>query len=261
MSQVIPMNQHYKKISETAALAGKIMLESQAESYRVEDTVKRILQTSQLATTEVFANTTGLFMTLDDPSIDPITLVLRIRERGTHLRKIYRVNHISRQLTSGAIDIDEAFAQLTHVDEAEYTVLHKDISIFLLVVSFAMLLGGTMTDVLISGIAAILVILSGWFQKAVGMNAILNGTVATTLLGFCMPLILQMVAGEQSLDIIIVSALMPLFPGTAFTNGIRDTLKGDYVSGMAKLSEAVVIATSLAIGVALGLFLSNGVNV
>jgi hypothetical protein len=63
----------------------------------------------------------------------------------------------------------------------------------------------------------------------------------------------------HNLDIIIISALMPLFPGTAFTNGIRDTLKGDYVSGLAKIAEALVIAVSLGLGVALGLFVSNGV--
>lgn len=235
------------------------MLESQAESYRVEDTVQRILQTSQLETTEAFANTTGLFITLDDPSIEAITLVRCIKERGTHLRKIYRVNQISRQLTAQEITIDEAFEKLTHVDEAEYTVLHRDISTFLLVIAFAVLLGGSLTDVLISGIAAFIVIVSGWIQKALGMNHLIFCSMATMFLGFFMPIILQLVPGSHSLDIIIVSALMPLFPGTAFTNGIRDTLKGDYVSGIAKLAEAIVIASSLAIGVALGLSLSNGV--
>ena len=53
------MKQEYKKIAEVAVLAGRIMLESQAESYRIEDTVERILKTSQCQTTEVFANTTG----------------------------------------------------------------------------------------------------------------------------------------------------------------------------------------------------------
>ena len=41
------MKQEYKKIAEVAVLAGRIMLESQAESYRIEDTVERILKTSQ----------------------------------------------------------------------------------------------------------------------------------------------------------------------------------------------------------------------
>ncbi|WP_318753289.1 threonine/serine exporter family protein [Globicatella sp. PHS-GS-PNBC-21-1553] len=42
-------------------------------------------------------------------------------------------------------------------------------------------------------------------------------------------------------------------------NGIRDALKGDYNSGLARIADALVIAVSLAIGVAIGLFLSKGV--
>ena len=54
----------YKQLVKVATLAGMIMLESNAESYRVENTVERILSISQLPTVEVFANTTGLFITL-----------------------------------------------------------------------------------------------------------------------------------------------------------------------------------------------------
>ena len=60
-------------------------------------------------------------------------------------------------------------------------------------------------------------------------------------------------------DIIIISSLMPLFPGMAFTNGLRDTLKGDYISGLARITDAFVIAVSIAIGVAMGLAIYTGV--
>ncbi len=55
----------YKMLVKVATLAGIIMLESNAESYRVETTVERILSVSQLPIVDVFANTTGLFITLD----------------------------------------------------------------------------------------------------------------------------------------------------------------------------------------------------
>lgn len=45
-----------------ASLTGIIMLESNAECYRVEQTVSCILNVSQLSTVDVFANTTGLFI-------------------------------------------------------------------------------------------------------------------------------------------------------------------------------------------------------
>ena len=58
----------YNKLVDTALLAGQI-LESNAETYRVEDVMNRILDISELQTTEAIALTTGLFLTLDDPSM------------------------------------------------------------------------------------------------------------------------------------------------------------------------------------------------
>ena len=55
------------------------------------------------------------------------------------------------------------------------------------------------------------------------------------------------------MDIVIAGALMPLFPGTAFTNAIRDIIQGDYISASARAMEAIFTATALAIGVGLAL--------
>jgi uncharacterized membrane protein YjjP (DUF1212 family) len=54
---------------------------------------------------------------------------------------------------------------------------------------------------------------------------------------------------------------MPLVPGVAITNAIRDTLNGDYVSGAARAVEAFIKALAIALGVGLGLMLFGGVRV
>ena len=42
-------------------------------------------------------------------------------------------------------------------------------------------------------------------------------------------------------------------PGVAFTNGIRDIVDGDYLSGCVRLLDAILVFCSIAIGVGLGL--------
>lgn len=255
------MKKEYKKIAEVAALAGKIMLESHAESYRVEDTVRRILQTSGLNITEVISNTTGLFLTLDDtdPSIEPITLVRRVSERGNHMRKIYRVNNISRQLTGGTITLLDAYEKLMIIEDEEYTVFSKDMSTVVLVVAFVVLLGGNIWEASISVLAGLIIALSRIGKDFIGMNPFIYGIFTTTITAFVIPIVTSMMPQTVSSDIIIVAGLMPLYPGTAFTNAIRDMLKGDYNSGVARIADALVIAVSLALGVATGLFLASGV--
>jgi uncharacterized membrane protein YjjP (DUF1212 family) len=47
----------------------------------------------------------------------------------------------------------------------------------------------------------------------------------------------------------ISGSIMPLVPGLAFANGIRDIANGDYISGAVRLLDAVLIFISVAIGV------------
>lgn len=253
------MKQKNKKIAEVAALAGRIMLESHAESYRVEDTVVRIMKTSGLSITEAVSTTTGLFLTLDDEddSVEPVTLVRRISERGNHLNKIYRVNNISRMLTSGEITPDEAYERLQVVDESEYTAYRKDIATIMIVVSFTILLNGSIWDVLFSFLAGMVVAISRFGQEWLDLNSFINGIFSTFLTSLFITLGASLLPGNINSHIVTIAALMPLYPGTAFTNGIRDTLKGDYVSGIARIADAIVIALSLAIGVAIGLYVAG----
>ena len=72
----------YKLLMNTAILAGETMLKSGAETYRVEDTINRILKTSNAQTVETVVLMTGIFVTLDDSGIDPITVNKRVHARG-----------------------------------------------------------------------------------------------------------------------------------------------------------------------------------
>lgn len=106
---------NYKILFKTAMLAGEIMLRSGAETFRVEDTMNRILALSNLKTVESFCTTTGIFATLEHPSMEPITKVKRIDKRVTNLNRIHMVNHISRRLCEGKMNEKEAYLALLNV--------------------------------------------------------------------------------------------------------------------------------------------------
>ena len=46
----------------------------------------------------------------------------------------------------------------------------------------------------------------------------------------------------------IISSFMLLVPGLAITNAIRDTIAGDYVSGVARAADAFLCAVAIAVG-------------
>ena len=82
----------YRKLADTAMLAGTIMLRGGAEIHRVEDTMERILDTSGADTTEVLVLSTAVMLTIDDPSISAISKMQRVSSRGTNIGDICVVN-------------------------------------------------------------------------------------------------------------------------------------------------------------------------
>lgn len=251
---------NYKKTIDTAALAGKILLESNAESYRIEDVMNRILDTSGLEETEAISLATGLVATLGDPSIKSITVTKRITSRVTNLSKIARVNTICRELTAGKISIYEAYDLLKQIYETQYPLWLKDLSTTLIAAFFGLLLGGGLLEFIMSWINGWLLVATSKVEKKIDLGFFTHNVFYTCIMAFFTTLIRKNLMVSLNSDLTITASIFPILPGTAVTNAFRDTLRGDYMAAGAKAIEAVVIALSIAIGVALGLILSGGVS-
>jgi Uncharacterized conserved protein len=251
---------NYKLLLDTAVLAGEIMLKSGAETYRVEDTISRILKTSCLKKTEAFVMPTGLFATLDDKTIDSLTVIKRIEERETNLNNIYQVNTISRRYCNGEISLEVAFQELKRMNTKQYNNIMLNIAIILVSASFALLLGGSWPDALGAGLSG--AVLCGLIHigKKLKMNGVIQDLLCSIGCAISAVLISRFLPIAVDVDMIIIGTIMPMVPGVAITNAIRDTLQGDYVSGCAKILEAFVKALAIAIGVGVGIAIMGGIK-
>lgn len=253
---------NYKLLMDIALLAGEIMLTSGAETYRVEDTMCRILRISNLERTEAFVTTTGIFATLDDISIDAITLVKRVTIRNTNLNLIYRVNDISRKLCNDEIDLVTAYQELKKINQKEQ---YPDILIWIMTVvtaaSFSVVLGGNWKDCGVSAVNGLFIVFWLIISKKKNMNQFITNMMASVLIAINTMIYVNLTGSYAHNEIIIAGSIMPMVPGVAITNAVRDTLQGDYVSGAARAMEAFLIAASIAVGVGVGLAIySNGMG-
>ncbi len=246
----------YKLLLDTAVLAGEIMLSSGAETYRVEDTMYRILNTSHAKNIEALALMTGIVVTVDtDDMQQPITVMKTVNNRSTNLNNVIKVNDISRKYCNGQYTLEEAYEKIKHVREKQYSRMIYNLATTGVAAGFAMMLGGNALDVIVTtivGITMATVITLGKITK-------MNSTIIDILSGMCIAILTialrdQMVP-QINMDIIIISAIMPIVPGVAITNAIRDTLYGDYISGSARMLEAFLKASSIAVGVGVGMAL------
>lgn len=247
---------NHKLLVDTAILAGKIMLCNGAETYRVEDTMSRILKISGLEKVEAFTFSTGIMVTLDDPSIDAITVIERVTTRVTRLDRIYYVNNISRNLCKGNISVEDAYCELKKVKNVKtYSDTLIYICTILTTIFFTVLLGGELKDCIVSFINGIILVLCILISEKIELNGFVKNMIASFLMALNTMFFLTFLDISNQQEIIITASIMPLVPGVAITNAIRDTMQGDYVSGGSGVIEAFVAAASIAVGIGAGLSL------
>lgn len=243
-----------KRLMETVALAGKIMLASGSEVYRVEETMRYMLQKSNYPVAEAVVLATGLFVTLDDPERETITISRRVPARSNNVNRICAVNEVSRRFCNDQISVNDAYAELKQIETSKvYNDKWKFIGMIGVSAFFAPIFGGSAMDVLGSGLVGVCLALADCLVKKIKLNdfftnafcAFAIAIAATVIRKFCLP--------ACSADVMIISAIMSLVPGVAFTTAIRDTLNGDYSAGSARMLEAIVVALAIAAGVGLGL--------
>lgn len=248
----------YKMLMETAVTAGEIMLSSGAEIYRVEDTMNHILRKAKVKTADAYVLSTGIIATLEDPSIDTITVVRRVLKRSTNLNRICVVNDISRKFCSGSLSLEEANRQIREAEKNQiYRNITKKLSIVGVTGFFALLLGGSVLDGIAAGVVGLLLAFVMYMTEKISLNDFCNNAIGGFVIAYSAFILKKWCFTGCDVDLVIIGSIMPLVPGVTFTTAIRDTLNGDYSSGVARMVEAAVVALAVAAGVGLAMVLWN----
>lgn len=241
-----------KAIINMAVLAGEIMLRSGAETYRVEDTMKHILNTTGTAEAEALVMLTGIIVTVSRPGEEAVTVMRRVHDRGTNLHRIVEVNEISRQYCAGELSAEETREKLKKIRGKQYTTWMYNLATILVPAGFAPLFGGGFAEIISAGAAGAILAVLMTAGKRVRMSAFLLNILCAAGVAAAAA-VLKVTEPVVNMDTVIISSIMPLVPGVAITNAIRDTLRGDYISGGARALEAFVTAAAVAIGVGAGI--------
>lgn len=245
---------------DAVCLASQIILESGGETYRAEETVERMCKGLAVPAVDVLALPTGLMLTLTTPQHGTLTRIVRVHDRSTDLTRIDQCNSISRQVAAGKMTAEEALEKLReiHRPRPERRWLLVGASA-LSAGSFTVMLGGGWKDFIVSFFCGALVqlVLPPLNRRHVPMqlSSLIAGAL-TTLMALLGTLAISGVLVEP----VISGAIMPLLPGLATTNAIRDTIRGDLVSGGARIMEAVLSAVMLAAGIGLMLSMWGGIG-
>ncbi len=226
---------------------GKMLLESGAETYRIEDTMMRIASSYGIENAQVFATPTVIIFSLNDYAL---TQTLRIEERANNLEKVVAVNELSRRISAG-MPLDQALRRMEAIHDSRFfpfwlTILSGGI----IGMMFLLLFDGVVADLpaaFVGGAGGVFV-----------MEGILRYTKVKFFTEFFASLYIALTAiffvdtgFGTMLDTIIIASVMPLVPGVLITNAIREMIRGHLMAGIMKGTEAAL--TAIAIGAGVGL--------
>ncbi|MBE3583871.1 MAG: threonine/serine exporter family protein [Limnochordaceae bacterium] len=232
---------------ELAARAGDLLLRSGAEISRVEDTIERIGRSGGGRQVSAYATPTGVFV-----SIDGETRIVRVRQTRNDLDRVARVNSLSRRLASGQLTVAEALAEIDRLERLPdpYPRWAVQVGGGISAAGFAYLFGGRGWEWPLAGLFGYLVAYVLRFlpqvQGGLYVRSWAGGVLASLLSAGAV-----MVHPAWHLEPLLLGTLMVLVPGVAITNGMRDLLAGELVSGVTRVVEALMVAVAIAAGVAL----------
>lgn len=232
-----------KELLDFAAEVGKCLLESGGETSRVEDTLTRIIKHFYNGHSEIFVVLTGFFV-----NIEIYTVTVRVGKRTINLEKVSKINMMSRDIVSGKIGFREAVERFEEIKRSKgYPVWVKTLSAAVSCAFFTLLQNGGLSDSLNSFLVGAAVYAVIWLMRrhsAADFIATFSGGVLIAMLTALM----YTLGLGGNINIMIAGSIMPFVPGLAVTNALRDIIAGDYLSGGARIFDAVVTAAALAAG-------------
>jgi len=244
-----------KEVVDMALEAGRILLKNGAEIFRVEETITRICHRFHIDKIDVFTLSHAIFISAEDHKGNTYTRVKNVPLSGSHLGIVAEVNDLSRQITGGYVTVEEARKQLAIIEEMPSKAVWKQVvGAGIASAAFAFLLGGTVLEAMmtffIGGIVCFWSIMAG---KA-GISKIITNIVGGVIITGLAVLFRELpFLDELRLNAMISGGIMPLVPGVAFVNAIRDIADSDFLSGTVKMINAIMVFVYIAIGVALTL--------
>ena len=229
---------------ELLCRAAQLVLESGGETYRVEETVRRMAKGLGMRDVNVVAFPTSIFVETQGRAC-----LRRISRRGTNMRRLVMTNDVSRQTEHGQLSLSPAERALEAISRDPG--IRQGLAIpacALACGSFSLMAGGGFAAFFVALVIGLLVqAMQPLFAKM---------TMGVLVGNFCGGAITAVLAQAAALALpglevnaVIIGGIMPFLSGLLMTTAVRDTMYGDLVSGVARAVEALLLATAVALGV------------
>ena len=247
----------YYNLLELCTELGYNLAISGAETFRVEDSIQRIMSAYGIQA-EVFAIPNNLIVSIESDSRKPMTRMRRIGFHGNDLDAVEKFNALSRRICATTPEPLEAMQWLK---DTKQSLSHYNLPMQLLgsmigAGGYAVFFGGTPQDALCALICGLLVGLVVWSTGKLKANPFFSTCLSSFIMSFA-AYAMGAVNISPHPDSVIIGTLMNLLPGLIFINAMRDIIYGDTNSGINRIIQVFLIAAAIALGTGVALNIST----
>lgn len=240
--------------AEFIADVGFVLLRNGAETYRTSETMEYMALSLGVKRFDHFVIPSTVMVSLTAPDGSHTTVIRKVSNRTINLDRVTRINDLSRRMVAEKCSFVDAKKELRRIriERTGFAIKSSIAFSGLVGVGFGVMQGGNVAECFSAFIAASLVRLVAHLVSQVEQTKFLYeflGAICAASIGLFSSYLFD---GIRS-DIVIVGGIMPLVPGVAITNSIRDIINGDNLSGLVRGLEAALTSMAIAMGVLLTL--------
>ena len=249
---------NYTLLMELVSRIGCRIAMGGAETYRVEESVNRILSAYGVES-RVYSVPNSLIITIVIPGQPPMTQLCRIQRKGNDLDAVEQYSNLGRRICAQKPELETAlkWQEDTEKSRKQYKLPTILAGYILVAWGFCIFFGGSLMDSLCAAVCGLLLGIAEHFMSKQQTNVFFQKTAAA----FLMAVLAYGISASgmiPNVDSAVIGTLMLLVPGLLFTNALRDIIFGDTNSGVSRVVEALLIAVAVALGTAAAWNLVDG---
>ena len=254
------MTEREQRLIVSRALdVGERMLLCGGEVSRVEDTIYRILKSYGASRVEVFTILSFISLTavFDAEQVYTENRRVSIVAYSNDFARLEQLNALSREICQTTPSLDELTERLAAIDlpprKKQFRELYAMVGYLLSGAAFALFFGGNPLDALGAGVCCLAVWFLNWVFRRSALQRLFHAFLISFIAGALCYLVILLGLGEHPGQL-MMAVIMVLIPGIAMTNAMREMLISDTISGILRLVESLLIASAVAFGFALAMF-------
>ena len=238
---------------------GERMLLCGGEVSRVEDTISRILRSYGAKRVEVFTILSFISLTavFDEERALTENRRVSIVAYSNDFTRLEQLNALSREVCRTNPDLSVLDEKLAAIDlpprKKQFRELYLLLGYVLSGSGFALFFGGSWLDAAGAGLCCLAVWFLNWFLKRAALQRLFHAFFVSFFAGSLCYLLILLGLGEHPGQV-MMAVIMVLIPGIAITNAMREVLISDTISGILRLVESLLIASAVAFGFALAMY-------